>query len=143
MSTTAPSTPPAGSHPPDRLEVSEVLDAICLSPPFRSSPQCKRVLTYIVEHTLAGEDDRLRERVIGAAVFGRSPDYDAANDPVVRVRVAEVRKRLAQYYQNAKPGLGALVIEIPAGSYKARLVRPTGEMHPSEAARQKCLASGS
>jgi hypothetical protein len=32
-------------------------------------------------------------------VFGRSPDYDTAEDPVVRLRAADVRKRLAQYYQ--------------------------------------------
>jgi hypothetical protein len=52
---------------------------------------------YIVEHSLAASDGSLRERIIGIEVFGRSPDYDTAEDPGVRLRAADVRKRLAQY----------------------------------------------
>jgi hypothetical protein len=75
-------------------------------------------LTWVVEHTLAGESDQLRERVIGTEVFGRSSDYEPSDDSIVRVRAAEVRKRLAQYYQSN--GANELVrIDIPPGSYKA------------------------
>ena len=62
----------------------------------------------------------LRERVIGANVFGRAPDYDAGNDPVVRNRAAELRKRLAQHYMRTRePRKETIRIEIPTGSYRA------------------------
>jgi hypothetical protein len=61
----------------------------------------------------------LRERIIGIKVFGRAPDYDSGNDPIVRARAAEVRKRLAQHYMHGEGASEALRIEIPPGSYRA------------------------
>lgn len=98
-------------------QIREVLGDILQSAPFRSSRQCQVFLTYVVERTLAGASEMLRERVIGAQVFGRSPDYEPSDDPVVRVRAAEVRKRLAQYYQNRANPL--VRVDIPPGSYRA------------------------
>ena len=51
----------------------------------------------MVEHSLSGQEGDLRERVLGVEVFGRASKYDTAEDPVVRVRAADVRKRLAQF----------------------------------------------
>lgn len=101
----------------EALRIREALGDILQSAPFRSSRQCQVFLSYVVERTLAGESDLLRERVIGTQVFGRSPDYEPSDDPVVRVRAAEVRKRLAQYYQNSAESI--VRIDIPPGSYRA------------------------
>ena len=101
----------------DAVRVREALRDVLESGPFRSSRQCQTLLTYVVEHTLAGENDLLRERVIGTEVFARGHDYEPGEDPIVRVRAAEVRKRLAQYYQNRADSL--LRIDIPPGSYRA------------------------
>jgi hypothetical protein len=102
----------------DSAQIRCALDQILSSPPFRNTQQCQSLLRYIVEHTLSGEDNLLRERVIGSEVFGRRPDYEPGEDPIVRLRVAEVRKRLAQFYQSAseEPGVH---IDIPSGSYRA------------------------
>lgn len=106
--------------------IEEAVQAILESSVFRSSKQCQTLLGYIVDHSLAGEDALLRERVIGTAVFGRAPDYDCGNDPVVRARVNEVRKRLAQYYESHRSD--ALVrISIPSGSYRA-VIETAAEM---------------
>ena len=110
----------------DRVVIREQLENILQSAPFRTSRQCQDLFRYIVEHSLAGLDDSLRERVIGIEVFGRAPDYDTAEDPVVRLRAADIRKRLAQYYQAAKNTPDQWKIDIPTGSYKA-------QFHPSEA----------
>ena len=99
------------------------MEDILRSAPFRTSRQCQDLFRYIVGHSLAGSDDSLRERVIGIDVFGRAPDYDTAEDPVVRLRAADVRKRLAQYYQ-ANSERGQWKIEIPTGSYKAQFHPP-------------------
>ncbi len=99
--------------------MGEALERIVRSAPFRGSKQCQLLLRYVVDHSIEGREELLRERVIGSEVFGRKPDYDAANDPIVRARMAEVRKRLAQYYQSE--GLASpLRIQIPSGSYLAR-----------------------
>ena len=113
---------PAAARP----QVRKLLDDILGSAPFRTSRQCQDLFRYIVEHGLAGSDDSLRERVIGIEVFGRAPDYDTAEDPVVRLRAADVRKRLAQYYQTQKNSTEQWKIEIPTGSYKAQFHRPEG-----------------
>lgn len=98
--------------------VQQNLTQIFQSAPFRSSKQSQHLLQYIVDQTLAGHGELLKERLIGVNVFGRRPDYDTNEDPVVRARAGEVRKRLAQFYlgDGIKSGLR---IEISPGSYHA------------------------
>jgi len=95
-------------------ETSHVL----ASKPFRTSKQCQNFLRYVVLHSVDGREDSLKERVIGAAVLERSPDYNTADDPVVRIRAADVRKRLAMYYQDEGQS-ASIRITIPSGSYRA------------------------
>ena len=68
----------------------------------------------------------LKERIIGANVFDRRPDYDTNDDPIVRARAGEVRKRLAVYYQTAREE--SVRISIPAGSFRA--IFEWAEKHP-------------
>src|SRR3954468_16602115 len=83
--------------------VLDQLGRILESPGFRNSKRYAAVLRYIVEQTLNGNADQLKERTIGVDIFGRTPDYDTASDHVVRSAMAEVRKRLAQYYAEPAP----------------------------------------
>jgi len=99
------------------VEVQRALAAVLQSTPFHSSKQSQQLLQYIVDQTLAGHFEMLKERIIGASVFGRRPDYDTNDDPIVRSRAAEVRKRLAVYYQIAEEH--AVRISIPSGSFRA------------------------
>ena len=94
------------------------------SVPFRTSRQCQDLLRYIVLHSLSGEEESLRERIIGVEVFGRRPDYDQSADPVVRIRAADVRKRIALYYEAADATPRLIKIGIPSGSYKAFFSSP-------------------
>lgn len=73
-------------------------------------------MRHVVEKTLSGEEDDLKERTLGIAVFHRAPDYDTNGDPVVRFSAGEVRRRLAQYYQD-NSGLGSIEIALPTGGY--------------------------
>lgn len=98
---------------------------------FRSSRRCPAFLQYIVEHQLKGDTDRLKERTIGAEVFGRNADYDTSADPVVRTTASEVRKRIAQYYQE-RGHEDELRIELPLGSYAAEFHLPQNNVHPAE-----------
>ena len=100
-------------------EIEQALGRVLTGHAFRSSAQCQALLRYIVEHSLTQENEMLRERIIGINVFGRAPDYDSGNDPIVRARAAEVRKRLAQHYMHGEGTSEELRIEIPSGSYRA------------------------
>jgi hypothetical protein len=104
---------------PQRVEqVLAELERVIGSPLFRTSRRCQNLLRRIIEHTLAGEIDRLRERALGAEVFGRAVDYDSGDDPVVRTTAAEIRKKLAQYYQDDGHPSDTR-IDLSPGSYLA------------------------
>lgn len=111
--------------------ICKILQEMVRSAPFRTSRQCQDLLRYVVEQSLSQEEQTLRERVIGVEVFGRRPDYDTAEDPVVRIRAADVRKRIALYYQGE--GSAAPVrIDIPHGSYRASFEFPAPSASPAD-----------
>jgi TolB-like protein len=116
MASTDPVSEPDELSPERVAAVREHLKEVTASQAFAGSKRAQDFLLLIVEHTLAGRLDSLRERMIGAEMFGRPIDYDTANDAVVRVKATEVRKKLTQYYLGVrKPA--AVRIEIPAGTY--------------------------
>lgn len=106
---------PAVPAPPSRTDVVEQLDRILNSPAFNKSLRYSAFLKYCVERALDGQSDSLKERTIGVDVFERRSDYDPGADHVVRSAAAEVRRRLAQYYQHADPREPR--IEVLPGSY--------------------------
>lgn len=111
-----------------RSDIEQALERVLAGHSFRSSAQCQALLRYIVEHSLSHENEMLRERVIGINVFGRPSDYDSGNDPIVRARAAEIRKRLAQHYLQGEGAGEEIRIDVPPGSYRAVFAtRNTGE----------------
>lgn len=92
------------------------LETMLVAPIFVHSGRCKRFLSYIVEQTLAGNANHLKERTIGIAVFDRANDYHTGDDSIVRVTANEVRKRISQFYQES-PHAHLIQIELPRGSY--------------------------
>ena len=103
--------------PEDRAEaVRAQLAKVLSSHLFKGSRRCQSMLGHITERVLAGETQSLKERTLGVEVFGRAPDYDTNQDPVVRATAAEIRKRLAQYYQEAADESEPR-IELVSGSY--------------------------
>lgn len=115
-----PAAPEAPAQlPPEQVErVRALLARILSSRPFHGSRRCQSLLRYITEQTLNGDIQSLKERTLGVEVFGREPDYDTAHDPVVRASAAEIRKKLAQYYQEPGNETGDHIDLLP-GSYVA------------------------
>jgi TolB-like protein/Flp pilus assembly protein TadD len=106
--------------PEQEVQVCQHLEQILGSHAFAGSKRTQEFLRLIVRHALHGEIESLRERMIGAELFGRPIGYDTGNDSVVRVRANEVRKKLALYYSDLKEEKPALCIELPSGSYVPR-----------------------
>jgi hypothetical protein len=114
--------------------VEEALDKVLDSTAFAASKQSQALLKYLVAKSQHHDDGSLKERMIGVNVFGRSHDYNTGDDPIVRARVGEVRKRLARYYQSAPAGQHLVQFTIPTGSYRVTFVylaSPDTEEHAS------------
>jgi hypothetical protein len=108
------------------------LISILQSPSFRGSPRSAAFLRFVVEEALAGRQDLLKERTVGAAVLGKAPGYDTGADSGVRVRANEIRKRLAAHYDSA-PSKTGIRIELPSGTYAPRFVPLAAQPAPAAA----------
>ena len=95
---------------------------------FRSSKRSVAFLKYVVEMTLNGSADQIKERTIGVEVFGRDPSYDTNLDHIVRTAATELRKRLASYYVDEKHRSELRMGLIP-GSYIPRFTLPGQTRH--------------
>lgn len=100
--------------------VREELERVLAGTAFASSQRSREFLRYVVEETLAGRAEQIKERSIAMAVFARGAQYDPGEDSIVRVKAVEVRKRLAQHYA-ASPG-SVVRIDLPQGGYVPRFV---------------------
>src|SRR5580698_9711179 len=105
------------------------LDLLVRDEVFRSSKRSVAFLKYVVEQTLSGSADQLKERTIGVEVFGRDPSYDTNLDHIVRTAATELRKKLATYYVDEKHR-NELRMGLVPGSYTPRFSVPGQSKHP-------------
>ena len=99
-------------------DVRRQLNRILGSDVFRRSAQMERFLKLVVERSLSGHPEELKEYILGKDVFHRGEDYDPRADSIVRVEAQRLRRKLREYYEthgNADP----VLIDLPAGSYVA------------------------
>ena len=75
-----------------------------------------QLLDFLVETTLGGESDYLKETTIGVFVFGRQPDYDPKLDTIVRSQAWRLRTKLEKYYAG-EGNRDSIVILLPRGHY--------------------------
>jgi hypothetical protein len=107
-----------------KTAIHEQLERLLINPYFSHSRRFPAFLRFAVERTLSGRGELLKERTLGIEIFGRAADYDTAADPIVRVTAAEIRKRIAQYYQD--PGHENEVrILLPSGTYIPQFAWPS------------------
>ncbi|MDX2149117.1 MAG: hypothetical protein SFV54_00150 [Bryobacteraceae bacterium] len=104
-----------------RAAVVAELDRILESPAFRNSHQSQRLLRHLVERSLEGRFEELRERTLAVELFGRETGFDANSDPIVRVRANDVRKRLHRYYDSL-PAAPDLKFQLPPGAYRVEIL---------------------
>lgn len=119
--------------PPDAKLVRAELERVLSGSEFRTSRRCQEFLRYVVESTLDGRAETLKERTIAIDVFGKEASHEASEDSAVRVKAGDVRKRLARCYA-AQAAPHGVVIELPVGTYvpeiKSVAVDPAAAVRP-------------
>ncbi len=104
---------------PTSSEVWRALERIRNSSSMGRSERLNHLLTFLVETTLRGDAQYLKETTVGVAVFGRSPDYDPKTDTIVRSQAWRLRAKLQDYY-NAEGARDPIIISVPKGQYAAQ-----------------------
>jgi hypothetical protein len=108
----------------ERNRIRAHLEKVISSAPFAHSQRSQAFIRYIVEESLEGRGEQIKERNIGVDVFGKAEDFDPQEESLVRVCAGEVRKRLAHAYQSDFHD--GVRIELPLGTYTPRFeVKPT------------------
>lgn len=114
-----------GYLPEDAEARRHLVKRIVASSAFAKSSRLTELLKYV--HALAekGRFEEIHEQNIGAAIFGRSRDYDPAADSIVRSHASRLRHRLKEYFE-VEGKNEPLILTIPRGSY-IPLFRPRSQ----------------
>ena len=122
----------------EKDQVRRQMERLLETAHFKNSRRYPALFRFIVEETLEGRGEFLKERLLGVRVFNRPPDYDTADDPIARVTIAEIRKRIAQYYHE-EAHESEMRIELMPGRYepefyprKPRALPPIGTFKSSD-----------
>src|SRR5260370_17367405 len=92
------------------------LERVLASSLFQGAARSRALLKFVVEESLDGRTDRLKEYTIGAEALDRGDSFDPRTDPIVRAEASRLRGRLERYYA-AEGQADPVVIVLPKGSY--------------------------
>jgi TolB-like protein/Tfp pilus assembly protein PilF len=125
-----------GSEETDPQIIGEVareeLARVLASELFRSPERHRNFLRYVVEETLDGRGDHIKEYSLGITVFERGESFDPRLDTIVRTEARRLRAKLVKYYET-EGHLNPVRIEFLKGSYvpEFRLLEPMLTPTPS------------
>ena len=97
-------------------EIQSCVDRILQGGTFRNAPSSRRLLKYLVDHSLAGDADQLKEYTIGVDSFHKPGDYDPRLDSTVRIQIGRLRQKLAEYYREEGKD-DQLIVDLPKGRF--------------------------
>lgn len=94
----------------------QLAQRIIASRSFAKSSLLSRFLLYVCDRTLNGRTEEISEQQIGVHVFGRRPQYNPAEDNIVRNYARQLRQRLDAYFEEEGKA-EELRLRIPRGTY--------------------------
>ena len=92
------------------------LQKVLASPTFQGAGRSGALLKFLVERTIAGRADELKEYTLGAEALGRGERFDPRTDSIARVEASRLRQRLDIYYA-AEGRTDPVWIRLPKGAY--------------------------
>ena len=111
------------------LQNQEQVRRILQSRAFRTSEVHRNLLQYLAGKSLAGEADSLKEYTVGLDVFAKPESFDPRQESVVRMHMARLRQKLAEYYRT-EGATDAIVVDVPKGAFQVTFEqREIGRAH--------------
>ncbi len=92
----------------------QIVEKILQSSEFANSKTNKDLLTYLIKNHLDGEIPN--ETEIAIEILNRDKSFNSSEDPIVRVHMHKLRKKLENYYQTEGKN-EKIHLEIPKGRY--------------------------
>jgi hypothetical protein len=132
--------------PPNRTNITMVLEVeaaraqverIFQSKTFRSSDVLRHLLAYLVDASLAGTADDLKEYTVAVDALGKPSSYDPRQESAVRMQVGRLRQKLAEYYR-LEGAEDAVVVDLPKGGFKV-VFEPRKEVFEQVAAPEPVI----
>ncbi len=77
---------------PDRVKPQ--LERILASQEFMASKVLRRFLRYVVEQSLNGQSDGIKQYTVAVEAFGYGADFDPQSNPNVRIHARKLRRAL-------------------------------------------------
>ena len=100
------------------------IERVLTSAHFQKADSLRPLLRYLARQSIDHPNRSAKEHQVAVEALGRPEDFDSRTDSVVRVTVARLRAKLAEYY--ATDGrFDHIRIEIPKGSYKVEFHNQT------------------
>lgn len=93
------------------------INRIIQSKVFRSSEVHRNLLQYLAAKSLASDTNDLKEYTIGVDVFAKPTSYDPRQESVVRMHIARLRQKLAEYYR-LEGKEDPVLVDVPKGGFK-------------------------
>ena len=110
------SSSPLSPHPFSRKAIEQQLERILNDPLFSESRILKRFLGFIVNETLEGNSNRLKEYTIAVNVLDKPRDFKPQENGIVRIHAGRLRRALSHFYED-KGAKDDIQIYIPKGKY--------------------------
>src|ERR1700721_31381 len=112
---------------------------IIQSKAFRTPEFHRNLLQYLSQKSLSGTADGLKEYTVGLDVFGKPASYDPRQESVVRMHVARLRQKLAEYYRTEGTD-DPVVVDVPKGGFRVTfetrdIALPVAAAAPAETAQ--------
>ena len=97
-------------------DIQRQVNRIFLDPSFRKSDILRHFLSYIVDETIRGHSEWVKEYTIAVNVLHKPANFNPQENCIVRIHAGRLRRALNRYY-NEQGALDPLRISIPKGSY--------------------------
>src|SRR5688500_16318159 len=99
-----------------KTKIKSQLTRILSTPAFKNSRVLSGFLEFVVDKSLDGKDQEIKEYSIGINVLSLDPDFNPQLNGIVRIHAGRLRRALKEYYHEAGK-TDPILIDIPKGNY--------------------------
>jgi hypothetical protein len=120
------------------------VERIFQSKTFRSSDVLRHLLSYLVDASLAGTADELKEYTVAVDALGKPSSYDPRQESAVRMQVGRLRQKLVEYYRTEGAD-DPIIVDLPKGGFRVLFEprqAPFEELPVSEPVAEELPPSG-